>query len=92
MNVASDPRRILYIENEPRWEYKFIRQAEEDDRMVQIASMVRTSENKIYRQGIADPQELADGFPTKPGRPVRLSGIDHRRPSKPAISVRLSRN
>ncbi len=65
MNVGSEPRRILYIEGEPRWEYKFIRQAEEDDRMVQIASMVRTSENKIYRQGIADPKELADGFPSR---------------------------
>jgi uncharacterized membrane protein len=65
VNVGSEPRRILYIEGEPRWEYKFIRQAEEDDRMVQIASMVRTSENKIYRQGIADPKELADGFPAR---------------------------
>src|ERR1700675_4143753 len=66
VNVSSEPRRILYIEGEPRWEFKFIRQAEEDDRMVQIASMVRTSENKIYRQGITDPKELADGFPSRP--------------------------
>jgi uncharacterized membrane protein len=66
VNVGSEPRRILYIEGEPRWEYKFIRQAEEDDRMVQIASMVRTSENKIYRQGISDPKELAGGFPSRP--------------------------
>jgi uncharacterized membrane protein len=66
VNVGSEPRRILYIEGEPRWEFKFIRQAEEDDRMVQIASMVRTSENKFYRQGIADPKELADGFPSRP--------------------------
>src|SRR3984885_7202296 len=65
VNVGSDPRRILYVEGEPRWEFKFIRQAEEDDRMVQIASMVRTSENKIYRQGIADPKELASGFPSR---------------------------
>ena len=62
VNVGSEPRRILYIEGEPRWEYKFIRQAEEDDRMVQIVSMVRTSENKVYRQGIADPKELASGY------------------------------
>jgi uncharacterized membrane protein len=27
--------------------------------------MMRTSENKIYRQGIADPKELAGGFPNK---------------------------
>jgi len=66
VNVSSEPRRILYIEGEPRWEYKFIRQAEEDDRMVQVVSMVRTSENKIYRQGIADPKELAAGFPSNP--------------------------
>jgi uncharacterized membrane protein len=65
VNAGSDPRRILYIEGEPRWEFKFIRQAEEDDRMVQIASMVRTSENKIYRQGISDPKELASGFPSR---------------------------
>jgi uncharacterized membrane protein len=65
VNVGSDARRILYIEGEPRWEYKFIRQAEEDDRMVQIVSMVRTSENKIYRQGISDPKELAGGFPAR---------------------------
>lgn len=66
VNVGSDPRRILYVEGEPRWEYKFIRQAEEDDRMVQIVSMDRTSQNKIYRQGISDPKELADGFPARP--------------------------
>jgi uncharacterized membrane protein len=66
VNVGSEPRRILYIEGEPRWEYKFIRQAEEDDRMVQIVSMVRTSENKVYRQGISDPKELAGGFPSRP--------------------------
>ena len=65
VNVGSDVRRVLYLEGEPRWEYKFIRQAEEDDRMVQITSMVRTSENKTYRQGINDAHELADGFPSR---------------------------
>jgi uncharacterized membrane protein len=65
VNVASDPRRILYIEGEPRWEYKFIRQAEQDDRMVQIVSMVRTSENKTYRQGVANKDDLASGFPSR---------------------------
>ena len=65
VNVESGQRRILYVEGEPRWEYKFIRRAEDDDRTVQIASMLRTTENKIYRQGISDPKELADGFPTR---------------------------
>ncbi len=65
VNVESSKRRILYVEGEPRWEYKFIRRAEQDDRIVSIVSMLRTSENKIYRQGIDDPKELADGFPSR---------------------------
>ena len=75
VNVGSSPRRILYVEGEPRWEYKFIRQAEEDDRMVQIVSMDRTSQNKIYRQGIADPKELADGFPSRPDELFVYQGL-----------------
>jgi len=66
LNVESDKRRVLYVEGEPRWDYKFIRRAEEDDSMVQLVSMLRTTENKIYRQGIQSPTELAEGFPTRP--------------------------
>ena len=65
VNVSGDKRRILYVEGEPRWEYKFIRRSAEDDPEVQVVSMLRTTENKIYRQGISDPKELADGFPTR---------------------------
>ncbi len=63
--VSETKRRILYVEGEPRWEYKFIRRAEEEDSTVQLVSMLRTSENKIYRQGIENPGELADGFPVR---------------------------
>ena len=65
VDVESNKRRILYMEGEPRWEYKFIRRAHENDRIVHMATMVRTSENKIYVQG-DDPEdkEVADGFPT----------------------------
>lgn len=71
--VNDAKRRVLYVEGEPRWEFKFIRRAEEDDSTIQLVSMLRTSENKIYRQGIKDPSELADGFPT---RPEDLFGYD----------------
>ena len=73
--VSDAKRRILYVEGEPRWEYKFIRRAEEDDPTVQIVSMLRTSENKIYRQGIRDPSELADGFPARPEDLFSYAGI-----------------
>jgi hypothetical protein len=65
VDVSGESRRVLYVEGEPRWEFKFIRRAEAQDKDVQIVSMLRTTENKIYRQGIADPSELADGFPVK---------------------------
>ncbi len=65
INVATKKPRILYIEGEPRWEYKFIRRALEDDTSLDLVSMVRTTQNKMYRQGISSPRELEDGFPTK---------------------------
>ena len=37
--------------------------------------MLRTTQNKIYRQGIATPNELADGFPSKPEDTIQISGI-----------------
>jgi uncharacterized membrane protein len=73
--VSDQKRRILYVEGEPRWEFKFIRRAEDDDPTVQIVSMLRTSENKIYRQGISDPSELADGFPVRAEDLFAYSGI-----------------
>jgi hypothetical protein len=73
--VSDAKRRILYIEGEPRWEFKFIRRAEENDPTVQLVSMLRTSENKIYRQGVAGPDELADGFPVRPEDLFGYAGI-----------------
>jgi len=73
--VSDAKRRILYVEGEPRWEFKFIRRAEENDPTVQLVSMLRTSENKIYRQGISDPKELADGFPVRPEDLFGYAGI-----------------
>ncbi len=75
LRVSDEQRRILYVEGEPRWEYKFIRRAEDDDRTVQIVSMLRTTENKIYRQGISNPEELADGFPVRPENLFAYQGI-----------------
>jgi uncharacterized membrane protein len=66
LSIDTSKKRILYVEGEPRWEFKFIRRAVEDDPAIQIASMLRTTQNKIYRQGIANQNELIDGFPSKP--------------------------
>jgi uncharacterized membrane protein len=63
VKVESDQRRIFYVEGEPRWEFKFIRRAEDDDRIVKIVSMLRTTENKLYWQGLEKDEEKLSGFP-----------------------------
>lgn len=63
VNVPATRRNILYVEGEPRWEYKFVRRAVDKDRALRVASIVRTTPNKNYRQGVISPEELAGGFP-----------------------------
>ena len=63
IEVPAERRRILYIEGEPRWEYKFIRRAVEENSPIRLASLLRTTPNKFYRQVIDDPTELENGFP-----------------------------
>ncbi len=65
VNVEAAVPRILYFEGEPRWEFKFIRRAAEEDGSLKLVSILRTTQNKMYRQGISDEKELEDGFPTK---------------------------
>ena len=73
--VTSGKHRVLYVEGEPRWEYKFIRRAIDDDPAISVVSMLRTTQNKIYRQGIANPEELAEGFPNKPEDLFEYDGL-----------------
>jgi uncharacterized membrane protein len=75
VNVESRTPRILYFEGEPRWEYKFIRRALDDFPNVELASMLRTTENKLYRQGFRNEQELEDGFPSKAEDLFQFQGL-----------------
>lgn len=75
LSVDGAKRRILYVEGEPRWEYKFLRRAVEDDPALHVTSILRTTQNKIYRQGITHPNELAEGFPSKPEELFDFQGL-----------------
>lgn len=75
LQVDGGQRRILYMEGEPRWDYKFLRRAVEDDPALHVVSLLRTTQNKLYRQGVANSQELADGFPTKPDDLFGFDGL-----------------
>src|SRR5580693_4387558 len=75
VNVAPRKMRVLYMEGEPRWEYKFIRRALEDDPSIEVVTILRTTQNKIYRQGTVDSHELENGFPTKAEELFRYDGL-----------------
>jgi hypothetical protein len=63
VEVQDRYAKILYIEGEPRWEYKFLRRALEQEPSLRLASILRTSQNKFYRQGIENEAELSEGLP-----------------------------
>jgi len=63
VEVKEEKYRVLYIEGEPRWEYKFMRRALARDPSVELVSLLRVSQNKFYRQGVESAEELEEGFP-----------------------------
>lgn len=63
VDVDRERYRVLYLEGEPRWEFKFIRRAAAEDDDIELVTWLRTTPRKTYRQGTSDPDELADGFP-----------------------------
>jgi uncharacterized membrane protein len=65
VEVQDRAAKILYIEGEPRWEYKFIRRSVDDDKNIHLVSLLKTSESKFYRQGIEQAQELGEQLPER---------------------------
>jgi uncharacterized membrane protein len=63
IQVNDRAEKVLYYEGEPRSELKFLRRAVEDDKNLQVVSLDRTAENKFYRQGVSNRDELIGGFP-----------------------------
>jgi uncharacterized membrane protein len=85
INVEARKPRILYIDGEPQWEYKFVRRAMDDNPDIVLFGMVRPTQNKIYRQPCPapdcppgfpkDPKELEDGFPSKAEDLFKFQGL-----------------
>jgi len=63
VKVAASDFHILYYEGEPRWEYKFMRRALGPDSDVALTTLLQVSPNQFYRQGLDNPEQLAEGFP-----------------------------
>ena len=63
VTVVDRREKILYIEGEPRYEMKFLRQSVADDKNLQIVTLQRSAERKFLRLDIDAPDDLAGGFP-----------------------------
>ncbi len=64
IEVIEGPLRVLYIEGEPRWELGKMRAAlSRNEKNVTLVSILRSGENKFYRQGVEGERELLEGFP-----------------------------
>ncbi len=67
--VTVDDRkpRILYMEGEPRWDFKFTRRALDDYNDIELFTILRTTQNKILTQTTGNTVEksLEQGFPSK---------------------------
>ena len=75
LNVEDSKPKILYLEGTPRWEFKFIREALQPDKNLQLLSLLRTSGNKFYRQGIENEDNLSSGFPSSKEELFQYKGL-----------------
>lgn len=63
VDVRDRREKILYFQGEPRHDVGFIQRAVADDQNLQVVLLQRTADNKYYRKGIDNPDELTAGFP-----------------------------
>lgn len=75
LHVEDSRPKILYLEGMPRWEFKFIRRALQEDRNLQLVTLLRTSDNKFYHQGLEGEDTLAAGFPQTPDQLYPYKGL-----------------
>jgi len=63
IDVRDVVEKVLYYEGEPRPEMKFASMAVDGDKNLQVVTLLRTAENKYYRQHVSNPDEVVGGFP-----------------------------
>jgi uncharacterized membrane protein len=63
VRVEDRRDRILYVEGEPRWEVKFLRQAAAADENLEVVLFQRSADSRFLRLGVRDGDELLAGFP-----------------------------
>lgn len=75
LDVRRRREKVLYVEGEPRYEVRFIREAAEADSNLQLVLLQRTADEKFLRLNVDGPDELASGFPTTRAELFRYRAI-----------------
>ncbi len=67
IRVEDEKPKILYVEGEPRYEFRFIRRAISLDKNLHLITLLRQADGKFYRQGIEPTatSTLEMGFPSE---------------------------
>jgi len=73
--VDDDREKILYLDGEPRYEFKFILRAVADDENLRVVGVQRTAENKFIRLNLDNPDELMGGFPATREELFKYKGL-----------------
>jgi uncharacterized membrane protein len=74
IEVEDDKPQVLYIEGEPRWEYKFIRRAILEDKNLRLDAIIRKANAVIGRQ-VESGAVLEKGFPVEKPELFRYKAI-----------------
>ncbi len=65
VRVENEKPEVLYVEGEPRYAYKFVWRAIEDDKSLRLVTYLRQATNKFKRQGVESETVLEKGFPVE---------------------------
>ena len=75
VDVYDRTEKILYFEGEPRYELKFLHRAVDEDKNLQVVTLLRTADNKYYRLLLDTPEQLAGAFPKTRDELFAYSGL-----------------
>ncbi len=75
VDVYDRTEKILYFEGEPRYELKFLHRAVDEDKNLQVITLLRTADNKYYRLLLDTPEQLAAAFPKTRDELFAYSGL-----------------
>jgi len=77
VRVEDEQPQILYCEGEPRWQHGFLRRAVQEDKNLQLLTLLRQAPGKFYRQGLQEnsPSTLEKGFPTEKAELFAYKGL-----------------